>query len=98
MSERTIEEQHLSIINNQKAREAGFLPLISNEVYERQLSPTMHVFIQYEGDVWNTWRETWKSGELKSISQKDVYMGAKTFEVALTAAKKYVGYFTKGRR
>lgn len=81
---------------DQKARKAGFLPLLSGEVFERQYSRTSHVFVMVESNKWNTHRETWEKGKSQSISQKQIATGV-SFDMALLKAKQYIGYLTKRR-
>jgi hypothetical protein len=53
-----------------KARDAGFLPLIPFEVYEKQLTPNAHVFVaKNESGKWDVWRETF--GQLQSVIDED---------------------------
>lgn len=78
------------------ARKNGFLPLHSGEVYERQLTQEMHVFIMREHGTWSSWRESFKAGTSAGIKPL-AYKGS-TFNVALMRAKEYVDYMTRTRR
>lgn len=82
-------------INDQKAYESGFNTLQPGEVYMRQVTASGIVFIiKNEAGKFDAWRETWSQKEPKSVSSKDVAMGA-TFDYAILKAKQYIGYFTK---
>ncbi|MGG1661740.1 hypothetical protein [Brevibacillus sp. NRS-1366] len=85
---------------DQKARVAGFLVLITGEVYERQYSRTSHVFVTVENGVWSAWRETWQpwNSELRTSSSQKVIAERVTFDQALMQARRYVGFVTKGRK
>jgi hypothetical protein len=76
--------------DDEKAREAGFLSLHPSEVYERQLTKDMHVFVMLESGKWNAWRESFKDG--KSISVKQLASKVNTFDMALMKALEYVTY------
>lgn len=85
---------------DQKAREAGFLPLQPGEVYERQYALNSHIFIILEpkevtpnSPKWNVWRETFRDGQ--SISSKDIAMNCTTFDMALMKAEKYLSFFIR---
>ncbi|MGW9128911.1 hypothetical protein ACWGPW_28800 [Paenibacillus chitinolyticus] len=78
-----------------KAREAGFLPLLTGEVYECQYNRSSHVFVIGEDGKWSAWRETWQKGERKSISHKGIAEYT-SFEQALQKAKRYVEFVGGG--
>lgn len=79
---------------DQKARKAGFVPLLTGEVYERQYSLTSHVFIMMESNEWNAWRESWQQGTKDSASQKQIAERV-NFDLALVKANQYIQYLTK---
>lgn len=82
------------LTRDQKARSAGFIPLLSGEVYERQFSLTSHVFVMMELNKWNAHRETWEKGKIQSVSQKRIATGV-SFDMALLKAKQYISFVTK---
>lgn len=81
---------------DKKAREAGFMSLVSGEVYECQYNISSHIFIMLEGNVWNVWRETWQKGKLQAISCK-IIAERVPFAIALQKAKKYGDFIHKSR-
>lgn len=92
---------------DEKARSAGFLPLLSGEVYMRQISPYSHIFIQLKEDgKWYAWRETFDtrgrqvkgdSGNLlrtvrRSVNVKMRASNVNMFDLALIEASKYADH------
>jgi hypothetical protein len=85
------------LTRDQKARQAGFIPLISGEVYERQYSPTSHVFVTMESNLWTAHRETWKPGKKESVSKKQI-AELVSYDMALLKAQQYIEYVTGGKK
>lgn len=90
-----IQQTHSEQMDKQ-ARAAGFLPLISGEVYERQYAVRSHVFVVLDGNRWSAWRETWGGSSLKAVSYKIIVEHVPSFGVALQNAKRYADFV--GRR
>jgi hypothetical protein len=95
-----------------KAREIAFHPILPGEVYERQISPYSHIFIQLKEDgKWYAWRETFDArgrqvkGDSKnllrtnrqSVRVKMLASNVNTFDMALTEVSKYVDYLRINR-
>jgi hypothetical protein len=76
---------------DRKARDAGFLPLCSGEVYERQIQEHSHVFVMKNEDGWTASRESWKKGRVRSVSTQE-FLRKGSFDLALMKAKQYVDF------
>lgn len=85
------------LTRNKNAKEEGFLSLVSGEVYERQYSPTSHVFIIMESNYWNAHRETWQQGKKDSASYNQIVKRV-SFDMALLKARQYIEYFKGGKK
>lgn len=74
---------------DQQALAASFLPLQPGETYERQVGPSSHVFLSYEGECWKASRISWRPGQRKPVSEK-VIAEDHSFAITLLKAKRYV--------
>lgn len=77
-----------------EAKAAGFLTLLSGEVYQRQISYNSLVFIALnDSGKWYAWRESWSRQEqataCKSVSSKDIVNGL-IFDHVMFKAKQYI--------
>jgi hypothetical protein len=85
------------LARDQKARNEGFIPLISGQVYERQYSKTSHVFIMLDSNYWTACKATWLKGKTQSVSHRVIVEYA-NFDLALLKATQYINFVTEGQK
>lgn len=58
-----------TLYRDKQATAAGFLIAVSGELY-RTVSCSSIVYIEYVGDIWQVWRETYKKDSPKPLVQR----------------------------
>lgn len=83
-------------INDEKARQAGFMIGLSGELYTKSLWKNSAVYIEKVNNQWEAWRETYIQGKSTPISYR-VIASFKEFEYVLLKAKRYFDYIQRKR-
>lgn len=79
-----------------KAKQFGFIVVLTGELYTRTLGRNSSVYIERIGSQWEAWRETYRFERKEPIHCKTIAT-AEGFEYVLLKAKNYFGYIERKR-
>lgn len=78
------------------ARSAGLIIGKSGLLYMWTVSHSSTAFMEYTGEQWEVWRETYRPGSKKANNVKTIVQGD-TFDYVLVEFKKYIDYVSRKR-
>ena len=80
---------------DKEARNIGLIVGISEEIYFCSISHVSTVYVEYVGDEWMTWRETYLPHSNRLHSSKNIGRG--NFELVMARTKNYLNYIKKNK-
>lgn len=80
---------------DKEARKIGLIVGISEEIYFCSISHVSTVYVEYVGDEWIAWRETYLPHSNRLYSSKNIGRG--NFELVMARTKNYLNYIKKNR-
>jgi hypothetical protein len=83
------------MMTDRQANLMGFMVGISGTLYTKSINKQSNVYIEFLGNRWETWRETYQNNRL--MSTKRISQGS-TFDYVLIEAKKYFDYMERKRK
>ena len=81
---------------DKEARNIGLIVGISEEIYFCSISHVSTIYVEYVGDEWMAWRETYLPHSNRLHSSKNIARG--NFELVMARTKNYLKYMKSLRR
>lgn len=78
-----------------EANKAGLIVGISEEVYFCSISKVSQVYVEYIGNKWVAWRESYVPNTNRRTNYKMIANGS--YELVMARTKNYLGYIKKNR-
>lgn len=79
-----------------QAKKTGLIVGISEEIYFCSISKVSQVYVEYIGNKWVAWRESYVPNTNRRTSYKLIGQGS--FELVIARTKNYLGYIKKNRK
>lgn len=78
-----------------QAKKTGLIVGISEEIYFCSISKVSQVYVEYIGNKWVAWRESYVPNTNRRTSYK--FIGQGSFELVIARTKNYLGYIKKNK-
>lgn len=79
---------------DEEAKAAHFIVGIPGTMYMRTVNRFSTVYLEYDGERWEAWRETYQQGRIASSSFKTI-VPPSSFGAALAEVEKYLQYYER---